>query len=255
MTLVVALKASDGVALVSDGQATSEESVGRTRTSANKLFDLHGLVAFGCSGDAGLQQRVVSALTESISVQQCSLPIGELRPHLLTVVNAAQKQAVQEHVDLKDGALPAHIAVLFAGFSAGEPWVYEIGITGKDEVHPNGEAIGHARHFPHYLMVSTLHYELQDRGVELVKVLAYRAVMDAIKTDATALGPPIHAYIVTERGTERLGEERHKAIADALNGWKQQEHDIFRKLLVGGEAADADGEPATVGSSAPGVRP
>jgi 20S proteasome alpha/beta subunit len=253
MTLVVALKAADGVALVSDGQATSEDSIGRTRTAANKLFDLHGKLAFGCSGDAGLEQRVVRALTESVSLEDCSLPIEELRSQLLSAVNAVQKQAVEEHVHLGDGALPAHVAVLFAGFSGGEPWVYEIGITGKDEVHPSGEAIGHARHFPHYLMVSTLHYRLQDRGVELVKVLAYRAVMDAIKADATALGFPIHAYIVTEHGAERLQDDRQKAIADALNGWKQQEHDIFRDLLseAGGDGPDGsdDGEPA------PGVQP
>jgi 20S proteasome alpha/beta subunit len=215
MTLVVALKAADGVALVSDGQATNEDSIGRTRTAANKLFDLHGKVAFGCSGDAGLEQRVVRALSESVSLEDCSLPIEELRPQLLSAVNAVQKQAVEEHVHPGDGALPAHVAVLFAGFSGGEPWVYEIGVTGKDEVHPNGEAIGHARHFPHYLMVSTLHYRLQDRGVELVKVLAYRAVMDAIKADASALGFPIHAYIVTEQGAERLEGDRQKAIADA----------------------------------------
>lgn len=252
MTLIVALKAADGVALVSDGQATVEDGIGRSRTSANKLFDLNGKIAFGCSGDSGLEQRIVCALEQSVSAEQCSLSIEELRPHLLSVVNAIQKQAVEEHVELSDGVLPAHAAALFAGFSGGEPWVYEIGITGKDEVHPSGEAIGHARHFPHYLMVSTLHYELQDRGVELVKILAYRAVMDAIKTDATALGPPIHAYIVTEHGAERLEEDRHKAIADALNGWKQQEHDIFRDLLNDGGPGEVQ---ADVSQTAPGVQP
>jgi hypothetical protein len=209
-------------------------------------------VAFGCSGDSGLQQRVARALKLGVTVEQCSLPIEELRPHLLAVVNGVQKEALEEHVCLSADALPAHVEVLFAGFSAGEPWVYEIGVTGHDEVHPHGEAIGHARHFPAYLMVSTLHYELQDRGVELVKILAYRAVMDAIKTDATALGPPIHAYIVTEGRAERLEGERHKAIEDALNGWKQQEHDIFRDLL---SADSAEPEAPDSPETAPGVQP
>jgi hypothetical protein len=93
--------------------------------------------------------------------------------------------------------LPAHIEVLFAGYSAGHPWVYEVGVQSEDEIHPAGEAIGHARHFPMYLMASPLHYELADRGVEQVKIFAYRAVADAIKTDANSLGLPIHAYIVT----------------------------------------------------------
>jgi 20S proteasome alpha/beta subunit len=232
MTLIVALKGADGVALVSDGQATVDDNAVRTRTDANKLADLHGLVAFGCSGHSGLQQRVALALKGGITPEECRLPIEELRPRLFAVVNAVQKEAIEEHVPVHSGVPPAHLEILFAGYSGGEPWVYEIGVLGHDEVHPHGEAVGHARHFPAYLMVSTLHYNLAQRGVEQVKILAYRAVADAIKTDATFLGPPIHAYIVTAGGAERLDDARLKAIEDTLNGWKQQEHDIFRGLLA-----------------------
>jgi 20S proteasome alpha/beta subunit len=251
MTLIVALKAADGVALVSDGQATVDDNAVRTRTDANKLGDLHGLVAFGCSGHSGLQQRVAGALKSAITPEQCRLPIEELRPLLFAVVNGVQKEALQEHVPVHGNALPAHLEILFAGHSDGEPWVYEIGVLGHDEVHPHGEAIGHARHFPAYLMVSTLHYNLQERGVEQVKILAYRAVADAIKTDATFLGPPIHGYIVTEGGAERLDDARLKAIEDTLNGWKQQEHDIFRGLLAP-EGHEREALPAR---QAPGVQP
>jgi 20S proteasome alpha/beta subunit len=231
MTLIIALKAADGVVLVSDGQATVTDNAVGTRTDANKLDELHGTIAFGCSGYSGLQQRVSRALKLGVTQEQCRLPIDELRPHLFAVVNGVQKEACAEHVPVHDEALPAHLEILFAGYSGGEPWVYEIGVLGHDEIHMHGEAIGHARHFPAYLMVSTLHYNLSSRGVEQVKILAYRAVADAIKTDATALGPPIRAYVVTEHGAERLDDARLTAIEDALNGWKQQEHDIFRDLL------------------------
>jgi 20S proteasome alpha/beta subunit len=231
MTLIVALKAADGVALVSDGQATVTDNAVGTRTDANKLDDLHGLVAFGCSGYSGLQQRVARALKLGITPEQCRLPIDELRPLLFAVINGVQKEACAEHVPVHDDALPAHLEILFAGYSGGEAWVYEIGVLGHDEVHMHGEAISHARHFPAYLIVSTLHYNLSARGVEQVKILAYRAVADAIKTDATALGPPIRAYVVTKEGAERLDDVRLRAIEDTLNAWKQQEHDIFRNLL------------------------
>jgi 20S proteasome alpha/beta subunit len=256
MTLVIALKARDGVVLVSDGQATvdDDESLVRTRIGANKLDDLHGVVAFGCSGQAGLQQRVAQALKAEVTPEHLKLAIDDLRPHLLSIVNRVQKEALDEHVSVREGALPANIEVLFCGYSGGEPWVYEINMLGHDEVHPHGEAIGHARHFPAYLMVSTLHYRLLDRGVEQVTILAYRAVADAIKTDASALGPPIHAYIVTDGGALRLDEDRLKAIEETLNGWKQQEHDIFRELLAP-EASPADSSPESAPQHAPGVTP
>jgi 20S proteasome alpha/beta subunit len=230
MTLIVALTAADGVVLVSDGQATVLDNAVRTRSDADKLDDIQGLVAFGCSGMSGLQQRVAGALKRGITADQCRLPIEELRPRLFELVNGVQREALAEHVPVHQDALPAHLEVLFAGYSDGMPWVYEVDLLGHDEVHPHGEAIGHARHFPAYLMMSTLHYNLQARGVEQVKILAYRAVADAIKTDATTLGPPIRGYVVTATGAERLSEARLKSIEDTLNAWKQQEHDIFREL-------------------------
>jgi 20S proteasome alpha/beta subunit len=239
MTLVLALKALDGVVLASDGQATTQDPIAPTRADAeDKLFTLHGRIAFGCAGSAGLQQRVVAALVEKISEASCARPIAELRPILHGVVNELQHRAVEEHVPLGDGGPPAHIEILFAGWSGGEPWIYEITANGADEVHPHGEAIGHARHFPYYLMVSTLHYELLERGVEQVRVMAYRAVVDAIKTDAGALGPPVHLVLVTAAGAQPLRGERLQAVHDSLNGWKTQEHDIFRALPGSPPAGD-----------------
>ncbi|HEX3433824.1 MAG TPA: hypothetical protein VHT25_07155 [Solirubrobacteraceae bacterium] len=252
MTLVIALKAADGVALVSDGQATVMDNPIHTRSGdARKLDDLHGRLAFGCSGHAGLAQRVAAALKGEITPEQCEQPIVQLRSQLHEVVNRVQKEALEEHVSVKPDCLPAHIEVLFAGYSAGEPWVYEVAVQGEDEIHPDGEAIGHARHFPMYLMASTLHYELAERGVEQVKILAYRAVADAIKTEAGALSPPIHAYIVTAEGAEQLDRDRLRAIEDTLNAWKAQEKDIFRALLAPKENPPA---PVAVAEGAPGVQ-
>jgi 20S proteasome alpha/beta subunit len=254
MTLIVAFKAADGVVLASDGQATVDGNLVRTRAGSEKLGDLHGLVAYGCSGHSGLQQRLARALESEVSAEQCRLPIEELRPLLHRAVNRVQKEAVAEHVPVRENSLPAHVEVLFAGHSAAGPWIYGVGLCGDDDVHPYGEAIGHARHFTAYLLVSTLHYKLQDRGVGQVRILAYRALADAIKTDATDLGPPIHLYTVTREGAERLNDARRKAIEETLNGWKQQEHDIFRGLALGegqpvGVAAPASPRPA------PGVQP
>lgn len=246
MTLVVALKARDGVVLMSDSQAVVDDRVVATRTKAEKVRALHGKVAYGCSGSAGLEQRVAAALERSISADDCDLAIEDLRPKLMACVNQIQKDGAAEYVPVGDG-LPPHVQALFAGFSHGAPWVYEISLTGHDEVHPQGEAIGSGRHFVAYLMQSTLHYEILRRGIDQITVLVYRAVADAIATDATSLGLPIQGYVVTEAGAEQLTPERMKAIDATLNSWKEQEHDIFRGLpgepdeprLIGAEPEEA----------------
>ena len=250
MTLVLALKASDGIVLASDGQATTEDPLAPTRGKAgDKLFTLHDRIAFGCAGSAGLQQRVVEALEEGISREECELPIGELRPMLHEIVNPLQHEALAEHVAVTAVSRPAHLEMLFAGWPSDGPWVYEICADGHHEIHPHGEAIGHARHFPHYLMASTLHYDVLDRGIEQVMVLAYRAVIDAIKSDASSLGPPVHLVLVTDEKAWRLDDVRLQSVRDTLNGWKAQEKDIFRSLP--GEPAP----PAPNDDPVPGIEP
>jgi proteasome beta subunit len=246
MTLVLALKASDGIVLASDGQATTEDPLAPTRGAAeDKLLTLHDRIAFGCAGSAGLQQRVVEALRKEITSEECALPINELRPKLRGVVNAIQKEALEEHVALSPLHRAAELGVLFVGWTGDGPWVYEICSHGEDQVHPGGEAIGRARHFSAYLMESTRHYDLLDRGVEQVTVLAYRAVLDAIETDAASLGPPVHLVLVTEHEARRLDSNRLQSVKDTLNTWKDQEKDIFHSLPGGPTPPPPSEEPVT----------
>lgn len=231
MTLVVALRARDGVVIAADGQATTDDPLVPTKSeSEEKLHILHGRVAYGCAGSVGLEQRVAEALQREISPEDCALPISALRPKLHAAVNAIQCAGKDEYVDLgREGDLPAHLEVLFCGVDPNEPWIYEIGVLGWDQLHPKGEAIGHATHFPYYLMVSTIHYELHERGVAQAKLLVYRAVHDAILTDAR-LGEPISLVTVTSEGVRRIDDDGLAAVRDSINGWKEQEHSIFRGL-------------------------
>ncbi len=75
----------------------------------------------------------------------------------------------------------------------------------------------------------------------------YRSVSDAIITD-TRLGPPISLLTVTSAGVNRLDENALCAVRDSINGWKEQEHAIFRALEPGAEITP-------VNDDAPGLRP
>ena len=249
MTLVLALRARDGVVIAADGQATTDDPLVPTKSESDeKLHVLHSQVAYGCAGSVGLEQRVADALNATISAEDCSLPINVLRPKLHAVVNEVQSAGAAEFINLgRQGDLPAHLEILFCGVTEGEPWIYEIDLVGREQLHPKGEAIGHATHFPYYLMVSTIHYELHERGVAQAKLLAYRSVHDAILTD-TRLGHPISLLTVTAAGVHRLDEASLAAVRDSINGWKEQEYTIFRGL-------DDDAKSRPRNDEAPGLKP
>jgi 20S proteasome alpha/beta subunit len=228
MTLIVALRATDGVVMASDGQATSASGV-PTKTSTEKLDVLHGKVAFGCAGDSGLRQRVRAALQEKITEADCDLPYEQLRDKLHAVVNEVQKWAEESCVRENIYDSVPLVDVLFGAYSDGEPWIYEVTSKGIDQRHDLGEAIGEGRHFAAYALVSAEHYELPARGFRKVRLLAYRAVDDAIRTDAAGLGPPVHMVQVNSEGATRLSDEEMSGLKTAVNVWQGHECDVFLK--------------------------
>jgi 20S proteasome alpha/beta subunit len=219
--------AEDGVVMASDGQATSAEGSVPTRTSTEKLDLLHGRIAYGCAGPAGLRQRVRRSLEATIDEAGCDQALNDLRDPLHQAVNKAQDYAAESHIKTNMYADLESIGVLFAGHSGGQPWIYEVTRTGGDQEHFIGEAIGDGRHFAAYALVSAEHYDLQNRRLRQVRMLAYRAIDDAIRTDASALGPPIHLVEVTSNGAQRIEEQNLEAVKGAVIAWQGHEREIF----------------------------
>jgi 20S proteasome alpha/beta subunit len=227
VTLVLAIKAADGVVIASDSQSTSGADSVRTRGEAQKLDDLFGQIAFGCSGTAGLRQRVVGALRKELSATDCKAPLEELRPLIRGIVNPVQQEALSEHVSIGDAA-PACLEMLFVGVTAGRSWIYEIAADGKDEEHPAAEAIGGARHYAIHGMVYNHHLALDQRPLNQVRVAAYRILMNTILADGTgAIGIPVQVYEAREGGVTALTPSQLKAMHDTLNALKEQEHDLW----------------------------
>lgn len=245
MTLVLALNAQDGVILASDGQATAAGGV-PTKTSTEKLDVLHDRIAFGCAGEAGLRQRIVEALEEKVGAEICARPFDDLREDLHAAVNEVQQWSRSSFVagNVLDNAPP--VEVLFGGFTDDEPWVYEVTGNGHDQRHHLGEAIGHGRHFAAYALNSVEHYELTSSGLNQVRLLAYRAVDDAIRTDAAKLGQPVQLVEVTSSGAKRLSAEEVESVKGSMITWREREAEIFK---------DQGDDLPDLGSAAEGIVP
>jgi len=244
MTLVLAIKAADGVVIAADSRSTAGADAFRTRGEAQKLDDLYGRIAFGSSGSTGLRQRVVVALRKELSAHDCRAPIEDLRPRIHAIVNPIQQQARAEHVDL--GTDPPCVELLFVGVSEGRSWIYEIAADGKDEEHPDAEAIGAARHYAIHGMVYHRHLSLGERPLNQVRLAAYRILLNTILADGTgAVGVPVQVYEARASGVQALTEAQLKAMHDALNAMNAQECDLW-----GAPSA----EPATDVGAIGGVR-
>lgn len=244
MTLIVALRAEDGVVLASDGQATTVDTRVRTRTETEKLDILHGQIAFGCAGSAGLRQRVKAALEDELEHADCKLPIEELRDRLHRAINLVQHQAKAAHVPRSTLDELEGVAVLLAGYSGERPWIYEVDRFGGDQEHSLGEKIGEGDHYAAYAIASADHYELASCNLRKVRMFAYRAIDDAIRTDASMLGPPIAVIEVDADGARRLDEDALRGVRGAVTVWQGAERELFDDLT-----GDPPGSPASLTES------
>jgi len=242
VTLVVALNACDGVVLAADGQATTS-SANPTRKPAKKLGSLHGRIAYGAAGSAGLKQRVVAQLEAQIRPEDCDLPLTELRPKIFKIVNGLQQTALAEHVRLPNSA-PATVEFLFGGMHQGVPWIYEVGAAGHEEEHELAAAIGESAHFAEYGVVHHLHYGLVERELNQVRTIAFRITANAILTDArggVGLGE-IHMFEVGSEGVHELSLDERQAMAHTLGIWHAQERDIFASFFGASEAVEHESD-------------
>lgn len=228
MTLVLALRCREAIVLASDGQATSDAAGQPTRAPARKLYDVGGRVAWGAAGSVGLQQTLRAEL--ALLNGQSREP-EQLRRRLAAAVIQLQQAAVREFVP-HDGAAPPELACLFCWFDGLAARILSIPRTGSDhQFHERHAAIGSGDIFAELTLRSLVHLDGGELEVEQAKMVAYRAVADAIDVAAVYLGPPIQMYVVTPQGAVRVPpEEIDGALADAVELWKARQREALGGL-------------------------
>ncbi|MFL5844511.1 MAG: hypothetical protein ACJ762_07440 [Solirubrobacteraceae bacterium] len=253
MTLVLGLTAQDGVIMVADGQATAGNGGTSTRTATQKLTAVHDRIVFGAAGAAGLRQRIEELLQTHLTPEDCGLPISELRVKLISIVGHVQFQGIREFRSVSPMSRHYGISVLFGGVDDnGSPWLFEITPEGESEIHLKAEAIGSGRPYARYALMSAEHYRLSERDLARVRLLGYRAVDDAIRTAAEALGEPIGMYEVTQDGARCMSHEDLQGVRQAVQSWQAAERAIFM-----GDSGQwlADGGGGSPPTSEPGIDP
>jgi 20S proteasome alpha/beta subunit len=226
VTLVLALESSGGIVLASDGQATSDAAGQPTRAPTRKLFDVSGRIAWGAAGSAGLRQTLSAELG---ILNGHAGDAGQLRRRLAASVIQVQQRAIRDFVP-HNGSDPPELDCLFCWHDADGPHILSVPRTGSDhQFHARHAAIGSGDIFAELTVRSMAHLDSPELSLEQAKMVAYRAVADAIDVAAVYLGPPIQMYVVSPAGAaERIGEEELEGcLADAVGVWRAQEREVL----------------------------
>lgn len=234
MTLVLALHCRGAVILASDGQATSDAAGQPTREPARKLFDLEGGIAWGAAGSVGLQQTLAAVLPSGGLAQ---LGAEELRQRLTALVLPIQQRAVAEYVH-HPGGEPPELACLFCWCDADGPTILSVPRSGSDhQFHTRYAAVGSGDIFAAFALRTVVHLDTPELEVEQAKMVAYKAVSDAIDVAAVYLGPPIQMYVVTrERAAAMSRDELDGGLADSVDAWRARQREALGPL--GGAVSD-----------------
>lgn len=230
MTLVIAIRCTDGVVIAADSASTDAD----IKTPVEKIRGLPSVpVLYGRSGDEGLMQKIDEAL-ESIQIKNT---LKRTRQEIKKAIAPELAESIRYHVGYPEmfRNQPPQAIVLFVGVLNGEPWILEIEKDNTDTIYGdelgNFAAIGSGKSLAHALFRSHLNTE---RDLELGKHFAYRILDDVIQISSMYLAHPIVMYTISVDGTiQKVEEAEHIAIANLCEGWRQLEREVVRDIQVG----------------------
>jgi hypothetical protein len=82
-------------------------------------------------------------------------------------------------------------------------------------------------------MASVAHLNTCDLTLEQAKMVAFKAIADAIEVAAVFLGPPIQLYVVSEGLTAPVpAEEVANGLADSVDAWKEHQRETLGGLVA-----------------------
>ena len=229
MTLVLAIRCRVGVVLASDGQATTDAAGQPTRQEVQKLFDVGGRIGWGSAGSVGLQQ----ALGERLDAEAERLVADrDPRAALVETVIPIQQRALRDFVP-HPGAPAPELACVFCWMDPeGRPRIFSVPRTGSEhQLHDGHAAVGTGDIFADFAMVSVAHLGTPDLSLEQAKMVALKAIDDAISVAAVYLGPPIQMAVVTASGVTSVPRaEIEGGLSDSVDAWKARQRESLGPL-------------------------
>jgi proteasome beta subunit len=231
VTLVLALRCRDGVVLASDSQATTDAAGQPTRQPVRKLFAVGDRIAWGAAGSVGLQQALEEALAER---GDALLAADDPRALIVDAVVPIQQRALRDYVPHPGTQAPDLACVFCWCGDRGAPRIFSVPRTGSDhQLHDRHAAVGTGDIFADFAMASIAHLDTAGLDLERAKMVALKAISDAIDVAAVYLGPPVQMIAVTAGGAREVPRaEIDGRLADSVDAWKLSQRDLLGPLAA-----------------------
>lgn len=230
MTVVLAIRCSDGVVIGSDSQITEP---GRGLSyPAQKLHPLGDRAAWGGSGARSVLGEVEATFEQSAAAILDAEDIGRALQERIVPIQRHHYEYFIEDVPGEDGSGGPSAYVLAAGYRDG-PWIIEVNPHGMVSHYEDigFHTIGSGAPMAQQANVLLSHFRVTERSTAY-GVLAVVRVIDALAVTSPSVGGPIDACVVTADGARPLDEDAIEDARGHVRRWVDREEDVLDGLLT-----------------------
>ncbi|WP_094289745.1 proteasome protein [Mycobacterium lehmannii] len=230
MTVVLAIRCADGIAMASDSQITDPER--GLSYPAQKLHPLGKRAAWGGSGSRAVLYDLEQIFDNEPDAIVEAPDIGHaLQGRVLPVLKHHYANFIEDVPAGKPGATPATY-VLAAGYANGDPFIVDIdphGLIGRYE-EIGFHAVGSGSPMAQQAHALLAHFEMGERSVDYGLVAALR-VLDALDASSPSVGGPMDLCRITPEGARHLDEEAVAEVRDNVHRWTELEQRALDDLF------------------------
>jgi proteasome beta subunit len=230
VTVVLAVKCSDGVVIASDSQVT--DSARGMSYPAQKLHDLGDHAAWGGSGARSVLGDLEGIFNDSAAAILESEDVGrELQERVLPVLKHHYDNFIPEIPGEETEGTPSAY-VLAAGYARGEPFIVEINPNAMVSHYEDigFHAIGSGAPMAQQAGALLAHFQVTERPVDY-GVLAAVRVIDALAITSPSVGAEVDVARIVPDGARHLDEKEIAKVRKQVEKWTDEEQRVLDDLL------------------------
>ncbi|GGI09646.1 proteasome protein [Egicoccus halophilus] len=230
MTVVLALRCTDGLVIGADTQITENDR--GMSYPAQKLHALGSHAAWGGSGARGVLNDLAADLHESSGTVLEATDVGRaLQARTLPILRHHYDNFIEDVPGESLGATPSAY-VLAAGYTRDEPWMVEINPTGLVSRYEDigFHAIGSGAPMAQQAGALLAHFRMVKRPVRY-GLMGIVRVIDALTVTSPSVGGPIDVCRVTPDGAHHLDDDEIAEAHDDVAHWQQREQETLDGLF------------------------
>ena len=230
MTVVLAIKCANGIAMASDSQITDP---GRGLSyPAQKLHPMGGHAAWGGSGSRAVLYDVEQILNAEAEAVVEARNLGHaLQARVVPVLKHHYENFIADVPGQEAAGTPATY-ILAAGYAGEVPFIVDLdpnGLIGHHE-ETGFQAVGSGAPMAQQAHALLAHFQMTDRDVDYGLVAALR-VLDALDASSPSVGGPMDLCRITPDGAEHMSDDQVKGIRARVERWIERERDALDHLF------------------------